>query len=49
MDNKQYDQLLTIQATIYANRKYSDEEMKNITAEFISIIESMMDQIKISK
>ena len=49
MDNKSYDQLLIMQATIESNRKYYDERMKNITEHPTEIIASMMDNIKISK
>ena len=49
MDNKSYYQLFIMQAKIYANRKYSDDKMKNLTEDLTVIIASMMDQIKISK
>ena len=49
MDNKSDDQLLNMKATIEANRKDSDEKMKNTTEDCTAIITSMMEQIKISK
>ena len=49
MDNNSYEQLLIMQATIDANRQYSDEKTKRLTENLTEIISSMMDQIKISK
>ena len=49
MDNNSDDQLLIVQDTIYANRKYYDQKMKNLTEDLTEIITSMMYQIKIQK
>ena len=49
MDNKSYDQLLTMQATIEASRQDYDEKMKKLTEYLTAIIASMMGQIKMSK
>ena len=49
MDNKSYDQLLTMQATIEASRQDYDDKMKNLKQDLTGMISSMMDQIEISK
>ena len=49
MDNKSYDQLLIMKPTIYSNKQYYYEKIKNLTEELTSMIASMMYQIKISK
>ena len=49
LDNKSYDQLLIMKATIEANRKYSDDKMKNLIEDLTAMTTSMMNQIKISK
>ena len=49
MDNNPDDQLLTMQATIEANRKYYDEKMKKLTEYLTAMITSIMDHIKTSK
>ena len=49
MDNKSDEQLLIMRATIDANRQFFYEKMKNCTENLTEMIESMMDQIKISK
>ena len=49
MDNNPDDQLLTMQATIEANRKYYDEKMKKLTKYLTAMITSIMDHIKTSK
>ena len=49
MDNNSYDQLLIMEATIDANRQYSDKQMKKLTAEITAMIKWMMGRIKILK
>ena len=49
MDNKSYEQLLIIQATIDSNMQDCYEKMKNLTADVTAMITSIMDHIKISK
>ena len=49
MDNKSYDQLLTMKATIESNSQYYDEKMKKLTEDLTPMIASMMDQMKIPK
>ena len=49
MDNNSDHQLLIVQATIEANRKYYDDKIKNITEDLIEIITSIVDQIKFYK
>ena len=49
MDKDSNDQLLTMQATIEANRKYYNEKMKKLTKYLTAMITLMMDKIKISK
>ena len=38
-----------MEATTEANRKYSDEKMKNLTEDITAIIAPIMDKIKSSK
>ena len=45
MDNNPDDQLLTMQATIEANRKYYDEKTKKLTEYLTAMITSIMDHI----
>ena len=45
MDNKSYDLLLIVQATIDANRKDYDDEIKNLTEDLIAMMLSMMNYI----
>ena len=47
MDNKSYDQLLIMQATIEYIRQESDDKTKKLTEDHTEIIASIMDQIKI--
>ena len=49
MDNKSDDQLLSMQATIETNKKYSDRKRKNLTQDFTSTMASIMYHIKIYK
>ena len=49
MDNKSDDQLLTMQATIDANRQDSVEKINKLTEILTATIESIMDQIKMLK
>ena len=49
MDKDSNYQLLTMQATIEANRKYYNEKMKKLTKYLTAMITLMMDKIKISK
>ena len=46
MDNNSYDQLLIIKDKIESNRQYYDEKVKIPIEALISMITSMMDQIK---
>ena len=45
MDNKSYDQLLIMQATIESNIQYYDEKVRNLTEALTEMIISMIDPI----
>ena len=47
MDNKSYEQILIMQATIESNRQDYDEKMKNTTEDLTGMITSTTEQIKI--
>ena len=45
MDNKSYDLLLIVQATLDVDRKDYDDEIKNLTEDLIAMMLSMMNYI----
>ena len=47
MDNKSYEQILIMQATIESNRQDYDEKMKKTTEDLTGMITSTTEQIKI--
>ena len=49
MDNKSYDKLIIMQATIESNKRDYHEKINKLTSDLTGMITPMMDQIKTSK